>query len=1301
MKKIILFMCFYIFTLNLYGQTFTKITSGAIVNDGGSSTGSNWVDIDNDNDLDLFVANTGFHNNFLYLNNGNSSFTKITNGVIIQDSLSSGGSSWGDYDNDGDLDLFVPNWDFDNNSLYQNNGNGTFNKIIIGEIVNDGMSCGSSSWADYNNDGFLDMFVCTASDNFLYMNNGDGIFVRITNGPLVTEGGSNMGSWANIDNDSDLDLFVANYGNNYLYINNGDGTFNKNTSSIIVSENETSHGGSWGDYDNDGDLDLFVTNMNENNILYQNNGDSTFNKITTGSIVNDGGWSHSSSWGDYDNDGDLDLFVSNSGNENNSLYWNNGDGSFNKDISGIIVNDSGWTWASVCGDYDNDGDLDIFVTDCENNNNSLYQNDGNSNNWINIKCIGILSNRSAIGTRISIKSLIGGSPIWQTREISGLTGFHSQNSLNVHFGLGDASIIDSILIKWPSGIVQTLTNINVNQFLNIIESTTIPIAEIQNDPSLFIGQTVTIEGVVTQGAGVINNIDTDIYIQDNSGKGIKVFRAGSFLTDLTRGSLVNITGMVEELQDITQINNFTYSILSTGNQIPIPLFLSTSQANNISNEGTFIEVIGDVLNIVHAGGGTNIELNDGSGSVVARNWDISGIDLSSISNGDNVAIRGVLSVLSSVGQLILSYQEDFDKLSLDTPTLIAPSDGSTNIPITQTFEWNAVNTATEYRLQLAYDMNFSNLARDNQGSFTSFQHTNLDPEITYFWRVNATNGTNFSDWSNIWSFTTMALPILTTQAATNVTDVSAQLNAMVNPNNVKIGIGFEYGETSSYSHYVQATPDTLFNASSSPVSAVIGGLLTDRDYHFRVVAQSGDGSIFVHGDEQVFHTASYPTTMDFSSPIYQFQHHDDLSLYTSQDYRIIGIPGGTISKSFADIMQGVHGTDWQAYFDNGVDSGNPEDYLVEYNGGSEFHFGEGRAFWIIYKGDLMIQEQGVPTIGLNAFEEAEIYLHPGWNLITNPFDRPIEWWKIQQSNTIGPINHFDGTGNWLNSDDHFTNFEPFIGYYVFTQNGMTLLIPYGATSQSVSSRPENHTWKMDVSLSVEGKNISSSKLGVSKLAMKNLDNLDYRKPRAIGAMPSIYFNRPEWDDRYSIFACDMRPEIQDVEKWEFTVSNIINQKTTISFSGIENIPSQHEVFLLDEIRSTFVNLREKSEYSFNPVISKSNFSVLVGNQQTILEELENLIPTEFKLGKNFPNPFNPSTTIPVSVPEESELTLKVYNILGQEIKTIFDGTRETGRHYFRWDGTNYLNQQVAAGIYLFRMITDKGYSFVGKMVLVK
>ncbi len=408
-------------SLTIAETPFTRITSGAIVNDGGNSRGSSWGDYDNDGDLDLFVANYN-QNNFFYQNNGDGTFTKITSGAIVNDGGASLGSSWGDYDNDSDLDLFVAN-DFDeNNFLYQNNGDGSFTKIASGAIVNDGGSSRGSSWGDYDNDGNLDLFVTNYNENnFLYQNNGDGNFTKITSGAIVNDGGNSRGS-------------------------------------------------SWGDYDNDGDLDLFVANFGENNFLYQNNGDDTFTKITSGSIVNDGGFSYGGSWGDYDNHGDLDLFVANYFNQNNFLYRNDGDGSFTKITSGAIVNDGGHSLSSSWGDYDNDGDLDLFVANDNNQNNFLYQNNGNGNNWIDIRLIGTVSNTAAIGAKVKVRAIIKGKPVWQMQEVSGQTGYASQNSLNAEFGLKKAAIVDSIQIRWPSGAVNGYANVKVNQFLTLREN---------------------------------------------------------------------------------------------------------------------------------------------------------------------------------------------------------------------------------------------------------------------------------------------------------------------------------------------------------------------------------------------------------------------------------------------------------------------------------------------------------------------------------------------------------------------------------------------------------------------------------------------------------------------------------------------------------------------------------------------------------------------------------------------------------------------------------------------------------------
>jgi Tol biopolymer transport system component len=449
---------------------FTKILTGDIVEDVGYSTGCAWGDYDGDGDLDIFVANY-LDDYYLYSNNGDTTFTKETSSAVVEGDGDTWGSAWGDYDNDGDLDLFVSNY-YQNNSLYANNGNGTFTKVTSGAVVEDVEYSYCCAWGDYDNDGNLDLFVTNIDqNNSLYTNNGNGTFTKVTSGAVVSDGGDSRGcAWGDYDNNGDLDLFVSNWGheNNFLYTNNGDGSFTKVTSGAVVSDAGYSRSCGWGDYDNDGDLDLFVPNAsNDDNFLYTNNGNGTFTKETSGILVEDGGESYGCSWGDYDNDGDLDLFVSNYGFAN-FFYSNDGDGSFTKVTSGAVVGNDESSRGCASGDYDNDGDLDLFVANYHNQNNFLYANNGNSNNWVNISCEGTVSNVAGIGTKVKMLATIAGNPVWQLREISGGMG-ESQNSLNAEFGLGDASVIDEIQVLWPSGQTQILSTITPNQLLTIVE----------------------------------------------------------------------------------------------------------------------------------------------------------------------------------------------------------------------------------------------------------------------------------------------------------------------------------------------------------------------------------------------------------------------------------------------------------------------------------------------------------------------------------------------------------------------------------------------------------------------------------------------------------------------------------------------------------------------------------------------------------------------------------------------------------------------------------------------------------------
>ncbi len=485
MKSILLLIAIVSIIGNANAQvTFTKVTTGAIVSDGAYTEGVYWFDYNNDGLLDMFAANITNQNNILFRNDGSGNFTKITTGALVNDGGFSYGASIGDYNNDGFPDIFVVNGGSSasqNNFFYTNNGDGTFTKVTTGTFVNEiGNSWGSSS-VDYDKDGKLDIYTANYNrNNFLYKGNGDGSFTKITTGAIVNDGGNSLNCvWGDYDNDGFPDLFIANANftageNNFLYKNNGDGTFTKITTGNIVNDGGNSTGASWGDYDNDGDLDLFVTNyFTENNFLYRNEGTGTFTKITTGEIVNDGGASVGSAWGDYDNDGDLDLFVSNDNDQNEFLYNNNGNGTFTKITTGDIVNSGGRSNGATWGDYDLDGDIDLYVANGNQpvqQNNFLFRNNGTPNNWINIYCKGVISNRSAIGTRVIASAIINGVRVKQTREISGQTGYNAQNSLNVELGLGNATVIDTIIIKWPSGVTDMYLNVAGNRFITAVEN---------------------------------------------------------------------------------------------------------------------------------------------------------------------------------------------------------------------------------------------------------------------------------------------------------------------------------------------------------------------------------------------------------------------------------------------------------------------------------------------------------------------------------------------------------------------------------------------------------------------------------------------------------------------------------------------------------------------------------------------------------------------------------------------------------------------------------------------------------------
>jgi hypothetical protein len=461
-------------------ETFTPVTSGPPVNDSGNSRSVSFVDVNGDGFPDLFFGNGQPSSaidptNDLYINNGNGTFTKVTSDTIVTTAASTDGVTWGDFDNDGDLDCYVSTWFGERNMLFINQGNGTFVRDTTSPAVADTVWSDFSAWADYDRDGKLDLAVSvgfsTPLNKQLYHNDGGGTLSRVVSAPFTTDGDRSHGmAWGDYDNDGDLDIIVTNIGQPCaLYRNEGGGSFTR-MSGPWDSLTGTAIRVYWADIDNDLDLDLFMTVSNaKNDWQFRNNGDGTFTQITSGPQVNDLAWSNSAGFADLDNDGDLDLLVTvgfSNAQFNNRLYYNNGDGTFVRDLTSSIVTDLGWSHGLALGDLDRDGDIDVALARNANENqtHALYLNDGNGNHWLDVRCIGGPSPRDGNGARISVKATISGTPRWQMRELTSPTGF-GQNGLSAHFGLGNAMTLDTVEIRWPSGTTDYYFNVPADQFV--------------------------------------------------------------------------------------------------------------------------------------------------------------------------------------------------------------------------------------------------------------------------------------------------------------------------------------------------------------------------------------------------------------------------------------------------------------------------------------------------------------------------------------------------------------------------------------------------------------------------------------------------------------------------------------------------------------------------------------------------------------------------------------------------------------------------------------------------------------------
>ncbi|NMH86575.1 FG-GAP-like repeat-containing protein [Flavivirga algicola] len=498
MKRLIPIFYFLLLLSNTtsFSQTFKRFEQIANLDVLKENNGVAVADYDGDYDLDLFVVakaqdeeGVESSQSKLFRNNNDGTFTDVTLGSgllnlfpnttgIRDNGYLDGfkyGVAWGDYDNDGYPDIFFTH--ALKIQLFHNNGDGTFTETTTEAGIERQNNCNNAgaTWFDANKDGFLDIFISVWTGecgNLLYINNADGTFTNRSEFYGVnTTLFSYMSMPFDFNNDTWMDLYVSNdfFGPNELLINKSGNIFEEEGTAYNMDRTANYMGISINDYNNDGNFDIYVTDINEN-LLFSNNGNNTFSELAEDKGVLSTGWSWDCPFADFDLDGDEDLFVVNGfkssfpNGEPNVYFENDATNGyiFREQTGNAGLGAVTMSVGATPFDYDNDGDLDLFVTSNDQEsffyqNTTITTNSVQNPHWFKVMLEGTVSNRNAIGTRVFITTDKGSL----SRYFSGV-GFLSQSIQPLHFGLANATTISEIKIEWPSGLVDTYNNLPID-----------------------------------------------------------------------------------------------------------------------------------------------------------------------------------------------------------------------------------------------------------------------------------------------------------------------------------------------------------------------------------------------------------------------------------------------------------------------------------------------------------------------------------------------------------------------------------------------------------------------------------------------------------------------------------------------------------------------------------------------------------------------------------------------------------------------------------------------------------------------
>lgn len=1162
------------------------------------------ADFDNDGDIDIFYSTFGSSLQRLYSGNGGFAFTKISPSPVEEqpsgdiDGGAAFAASWIDYDRDGLIDLYVAsNGDYPGR-LFKQNANHTFTKVTTaGEIVSSVLEAFDCSWSDYDNDGDPDLFIidqASGQPNKLFRNNNDGTFTRVIGSAFDADAASDAQSvaWADFDNDQDMDLFVGDEdGANILYRNNGNGTFTKLTTPSFDVTTTNAFGSNWADINNDGFIDLIVVGIGGSSSLFINSNGTSFTKINTEKLSDATLFNLSSSVGDFNNDGFPDLFVSSS-----TLQ---GEGQVGVPQSAFLL-----------------------------------KNNNTTGNWLKIKLTGTTSNRSAIGARIRVTT----GAVNQIRDVSAHIGICSQNSLTQHFGLG-TSTVANVTITWPSGIIQTLTNVAVNTTLNITEDGAGPAIVTQTPAS-----TSTNVAANTVISFTLNETSTpqpgkmlQLYLQTDLTTPI----FGIAVTDAVKSGNTYTFTLPNKLLTATQYNisvdagAFLDSFGNASLQFPTsswtftvapgpintnfsPAHNATGVAANSALQLTFDKNIAAVP-------GKRLKVLDGATTVV----DVDVADAGTVTNNvysltpeADLPTDKELKVTVDAGAFIdAQAQTDFAGIPLDSWVFRTALSADITPPL------------ITFVPPLTAAKGFNNL---------------VSPEIT----VTDDRGTVSSVVINIKKITAAASSAVEVPAIQGTGSNAGKWVFSISEANHFDAIGTEYFITAK---------DPANNSVRNPATGTHKLYLTYTANESKIPSDKlGFG-----GTVSNWKVFSIPFNLGSNNSVTAI--FNELEGQTNKiDYRFLTIqsPGNTDwteYPTFSTINRG------QGYFSN---IKTPVDILL---------------------GSLQAPENSRSNL-------FTINLKAGWNMVGNPYLTQISWADVKTFNAltgqVAELHKFNGSTYPVGVQ----TLDPYEGGFVFAQSDVTVTIPFlNQTAsggrwgyQTLGDDINNSEWLLQLNVQQGGVVNDLGSIGMSPDAKLSLDDYDGVTPPRFIDYLEMNFAHPEHFAKR--FSRDVVPTLNEYT-WSFTVDTNLDGEAEIFWNNSAFKHGAKEIFLFDEARQKLVDMRTVSRYSFNPKES-AKFKVYFGENLKIA-------PQTVLLGKAFPNPSSGFTTIAFSLPDSGGqnqvVTLEILDATGKHIGTLAQGRYQPGFYE-----TGFNARELNNGFYTYRLTVQSSQgrnTLVSKLII--